>query len=82
MLDKISHQISLDNLSILAALFERNAWPKHIVTISTLETILRRLDKYPELRTDFKLFVLSDDWPTSGEFYITVSSVLIVQHKF
>lgn len=65
-------KISLDNLNTLINIYKRN-WPKHVVIISTLETFSKIFDKFPELIRFFNLFVVSDDWKETGEFYAIVS---------
>ena len=65
-------EISLENLEKLEKIFSQH-WPKHAVVASSLKSLSQLLEKFPELTSNLKLFVLSDKWEVDGGFYAIVS---------
>jgi hypothetical protein len=70
-------EISLDNLEKIQILYNID-YPKHIAIFSTLKLLCKRLKKRPELSESFKLFALSKEWESDGEFFLIVSSSKIL----
>lgn len=64
--------IPLDSLEKLRDIYEANC-SKHVVIFSTIQTFLKRFQKFPELVERFQLFALSNDWEHDGAFFATVS---------
>jgi hypothetical protein len=65
-------EIPFESLETLQSLFARD-FSKHFVILNTFKMLLRRVEKFPEIKQQLKIFALSDKWEHDGAFFATVS---------
>jgi hypothetical protein len=74
----MSHKISLAELDFndLRKLLDiyRVDWPKYVVIYSAIESFIRRVASFPELKEKLKIYKINDEsWKKDGTFAMIVS---------
>lgn len=68
MADKLV-TLAAEDLSSVRDLFKVD-WPKHIISYSTIETLIKKFEKNPSLQDEIKIFCLNGDWARDGTFIL------------